>query len=123
MAGYRAVLAAADGDASLLDTLPESATLRAEVVHAVRSEMARRLDDVVFRRTDLGTAGAPGEAALAAAAALMGDELGWDEARRREEIARAATATSVDTPTTRKWRTNSTLPRCFHRPRRFLSAP
>ena len=89
--GYRDVLAAGQADATLLETLPESDTLRVEIVHAVRSEMALRLDDVVFRRTDLGTAGAPGAAALAAAASLMGDELGWDTARRREEIEHTAT--------------------------------
>jgi len=89
--GYQDVLASAQSDAGLLERLPDSDTLRVEVVHAVRSEMARGLDDVVFRRTNLGTAGPPGEAALEATAALMGDELGWSEARRREELARTRT--------------------------------
>ena len=89
--GYGDVRALAQSDAGLLEPLPDSDTLRVEVVHAVRVEMARRLDDVVFRRTDLGTAGAPSAAALEAAAALMGHELGWDEARRCEEIALTST--------------------------------
>lgn len=67
--------------------VPGSTTLRAEVAHAVRFEMALRLSDIVFRRTDLATGGHPGPAALQEAAALAARELGWDDARRREEIA------------------------------------
>ena len=46
-------------------------------------EMALTLADAVFRRTDLCTLGHPGEAALRAAAQVMGECLGWDQARRR----------------------------------------
>jgi glycerol-3-phosphate dehydrogenase len=63
--------------------------LKAEVVHAVREEMACRLKDVVMRRTDLGSLGHPGEEALRACAGLMAAELGWDEARKREEVTEA----------------------------------
>lgn len=59
----------------------------AEIAHAVRHEMAQTLCDVVFRRTDLGTAGAPPPAALAASAGLMGRELGWSPARIERELA------------------------------------
>jgi glycerol-3-phosphate dehydrogenase len=38
---------------------PGSAVLAGEILHAVRSEMAVHLDDVVLRRTDLGTTGEP----------------------------------------------------------------
>ena len=61
--------------------------LRAEVVYAVTHEGARHLDDVLTRRTrisietfDRGTASA------APAAALMADVLGWDRARRDDEV-------------------------------------
>ncbi len=64
-----------------------SPVVAAEVVHAVRREMALKLGDVVFRRTSLGLAGVPDEACLWACAALMGNELGWDAARARREIA------------------------------------
>jgi glycerol-3-phosphate dehydrogenase len=83
---YRRVLDCGATDASLLQPLPGSETLRAEVLHAVRAEMAARLGDVVFGRTDLGTAGHPGAAALDAAADLMADELGWGAARRHQEL-------------------------------------
>lgn len=66
--------------------LADSACLVAEVLHAVREEMACTLADVVLRRTDLGTAASPSENALQAAADVMGDELGWSESRRHAEI-------------------------------------
>lgn len=61
--------------------------LRAEVLHGVREEMALNLADVVFRRTDLGSAGHPGEEALVETASLMARELGWSDAKREAEIA------------------------------------
>lgn len=64
----------------------EEAALRAEVLYAVREEMAQTLADVVLRRTGLGAAGHPGEAALRQCARLMAGELGWSEARTRQEI-------------------------------------
>ncbi len=63
------------------------AYLAAEVVHAVTHEGARHLDDVLTRRTrisietfDRGTQSAR------AAARLMAGELGWDDARRDDEV-------------------------------------
>ena len=59
--------------------------IKAQVLHSVRAEMAQRLSDVVFRRTDLGTAGYPGDDALAACAEIMGAELGWSRQRIGQE--------------------------------------
>jgi glycerol-3-phosphate dehydrogenase len=61
-------------------------TTGADVAHAIRHEMARHLDDVVMRRTELGGAGDPGDAVLRAAARIAGRELGWDAARERDEL-------------------------------------
>jgi glycerol-3-phosphate dehydrogenase len=60
--------------------------LKAEVVHAVREEMAQTLADVVLRRTDLGTGEYPGRIALKTCAELMAVELGWDHARITREV-------------------------------------
>ncbi len=87
-ARYADVVACADGRAELLAPLEGSAVLGAEIVHAVRREMATTLGDVVHRRTDLGTAGRPSDDALQAGAAIMGRELGWDGARSAAEIAK-----------------------------------
>lgn len=66
-----------------------STVLKAEVVHAVRKEMANTLGDVVFRRTDLGTAEHPGVDALRTCAELMAPELGWNAERVRRELEEA----------------------------------
>jgi len=66
--------------------LPATAVLEAEVLHAVRDEMALGLDDVVFRRTDLGSAGSPGDEALEACARLVERELGWAPERTAAEL-------------------------------------
>lgn len=68
-------------------TIGASKTLKAEVIHAVREEMAVRLADCVLRRTELGTAGDPGSEALETCARLMGGELGWSADRMVSELA------------------------------------
>ena len=65
---------------------PDSEILQAEVIYAVREEMAIKLADVVRRRTELGTAGCPEDAVLRVCADLVGHELGWDEQKRQAEI-------------------------------------
>jgi len=85
---YERILALMAADEALAVTVAGSAEVpRAEIVHAVREESARRLTDVVLRRTDLGTLGHPGGVALADCADLMAAELAWDPARRGAEIA------------------------------------
>ena len=85
---YRDVIEEAGGDTRRLAPIADGTDVTgAEVTFAVRREMAAKLADVVFRRTDLGSAGHPGEVALAAAAALVARDLGWDEARVASEIA------------------------------------
>ncbi len=81
------VLRLAEGASDLLGPIGNTGVLRAEVIHAVRSEMAHRLADVVFRRTDLGTGGHPGEGAVTECATIVAEELGWSADRTREEIA------------------------------------
>ncbi len=60
---------------------------RAEIRHAARSEMAHTLADAVLRRTEAGSAGHPGSDAMAAAAAVMADERGWNDVRLHREVA------------------------------------
>jgi glycerol-3-phosphate dehydrogenase len=65
---------------------PECPTLGAEIVHAMREEMAVTLADAILRRTEAGVTGHPGRAALERAAALMAFELGWPAAHIEAEI-------------------------------------
>ena len=86
-AGAPAILELIRGNPALSEPLlPPYEVLAAEVVHAVLQEQAIRLEDVVFRRTGLGTLGHPGRPALCRCADLMGDVLGWDKSRKDEEI-------------------------------------
>jgi glycerol-3-phosphate dehydrogenase len=61
--------------------------LAAEVVYAVTHEGARHLDDVLARRTRISIETFDrGTTAVTAAADLMAAELGWDRARRDDEV-------------------------------------
>ncbi|HTR76022.1 MAG TPA: glycerol-3-phosphate dehydrogenase/oxidase [Solirubrobacterales bacterium] len=70
--------------------VPDRPDLLAEVTLAARHEQARRLSDVLLRRTRLGILAAPAlrdPEVLRPIAAAIGAELGWSEARVEEEIA------------------------------------
>src|SRR5262249_21400816 len=61
--------------------------LSAEVVYAVTHEGAQHLDDVLARRTRISIETFDrGTVAVTAAADLMAAELGWDAARRDDEV-------------------------------------
>jgi glycerol-3-phosphate dehydrogenase len=64
----------------------DSPVLGAELVWAVRHEMAITLSDAVIRRTPLGAMGYPGDEAAGRAASIVGGELGWDADQTRREI-------------------------------------
>jgi glycerol-3-phosphate dehydrogenase len=103
---YQEVLQYIDEDPIWAGTVGPSKTLKAEIVHAVREEMAQKLADVVFRRTELGTGGHPGGAALQSCADLMASELKWDRRHVEQELTeveqilrtRAAYSRSADEP-------------------------
>ncbi len=86
---YRSVLQYAQENPVLFETVPGGTVLKSEIVHAVRAEMAQKLSDVVFRRTDLGTGAPPSAKALDVCAALMSKELDWDSGRCDQEIEEA----------------------------------
>ncbi len=78
-----AVVALAAGDRRLAEVVcPWSGALAAEVVHALRHEFARTLDDVLNRRLMIGLNPDIGLPALPAVARVMAAELGWDERER-----------------------------------------
>jgi glycerol-3-phosphate dehydrogenase len=67
---------------------PDRPTIAAEIRFAVEEEMAVHLEDVVFRRTGIGTVGYPGENALDTAAEIMSGLLGWSTTQKTEELNR-----------------------------------
>jgi glycerol-3-phosphate dehydrogenase len=81
------VLSIANDHSSPLDRLCEDKPeIAAEIVYTVRHEMALALDDVIFRRTGIGTLGHPGQDVLNRCAEIMAEELGWDEAEKAIQI-------------------------------------
>jgi glycerol-3-phosphate dehydrogenase len=84
---YDAVLQIVRDQPALGETLGrQCAVTGAEIVHAARTECAITLADVVIRRTEAGSAGHPGSDALERAAAIMAEQMGWDENRMWQEI-------------------------------------
>jgi glycerol-3-phosphate dehydrogenase len=67
--------------------VPGRPNVGAEVIHAIREEMACTVADIVIRRTELGAAGHPGGDVIDAIARIASEELGWDTSRREREIA------------------------------------
>jgi glycerol-3-phosphate dehydrogenase len=61
--------------------------LAQRILHAAREEMAVTLDDVVYRRTELGDPPGLDREAVQRAARIVGAALGWDEGRRAAEEA------------------------------------
>lgn len=64
-----------------------SGTVRAsDVIYSIRKEMAQSLADILLRRTAIGAIGGPDRATIEDVSQLMTAELGWSEAKRREQV-------------------------------------
>lgn len=83
-----AVLRCAQLAGALARLTPARPVIAGEVIYAARFCAAVRLEDVVFRRTPLGSSGDPGEEAITRAAEIMARECGWSHERQAEEMAR-----------------------------------
>ena len=83
---YADILKLAREDKTLAETLNADGELLAEVVYAIRQEMARTLSDIVMRRTGIGTLGNPGEDVLRKVANVAAKELHWDANKIEQEI-------------------------------------
>src|SRR4051812_9890990 len=81
--------------------VPGRPMVGAEVIHAIRNEMAMRLADVAIRRSELGATGHPGAEVVSAMAAIAAEELGWDAGRRNREIAAVDAFYEISDPATR----------------------
>ena len=105
------LLALINADPALGEPLvPGLPYLRAEAVYAVREEMATDLADILSRRTRAQLRDRDATAAVAASvAALVGSDLGWDEAEQGRQVEayrravaherQSATPTATEVPT------------------------
>jgi glycerol-3-phosphate dehydrogenase len=85
-AAARDVRALPGADEPLLEGAPD---VVAEVAYAARAQQAATVGDVLLRRTRLGLTHArvlQSAGALERVAAVLGEELGWDAARRVHEM-------------------------------------
>ncbi|MBL6852513.1 MAG: glycerol-3-phosphate dehydrogenase/oxidase [Alphaproteobacteria bacterium] len=81
------VLGEANNRPELRVPIGTAGDIGAQVLYAVREEMALTLADVVMRRTCIGQVGRPSTDALDAASKIMAAELSWSEEKREAEIA------------------------------------
>lgn len=76
----------ASKDKKLSEKLNADGEILAQVVYALNEEMAFTLNDILFRRTGIGTLGHPGKDVLKKVADTAAKILGWDAARKKAEI-------------------------------------
>jgi glycerol-3-phosphate dehydrogenase len=90
-----AVMEIARSDKQYTFDLDAEGEMPAQVVYAIREEMACTLLDILVRRTGLGTLGNPGTTALETIARIAARELKWDQRRIDQELETANKALCV----------------------------
>ncbi|MCP5484422.1 MAG: glycerol-3-phosphate dehydrogenase/oxidase [Spirochaetales bacterium] len=83
------VLDCAIGRPDLLKAKNDDGEILAQVLYAVRSEMASDLEDILLRRTGFGTLGCPPDSVLEEIAKTAGEELRWTDTDRKAQVRRA----------------------------------
>lgn len=83
---YREVLNYQNGVEGQSETIAGTNKLKAEVLYAVKEEMAQKLSDVIFRKTDLGTDGDINSETLNICADIIGQELNWSGDKIKSEV-------------------------------------
>jgi glycerol-3-phosphate dehydrogenase len=84
------MLAEANNRPDLLEPLGKTGDVGAQILFAVREEMALTLEDAILRRTGIGQLGRPNSQTVDTVSRIMAAELGWDDDRRNSEIASLA---------------------------------
>jgi glycerol-3-phosphate dehydrogenase len=93
-----AMLAEAGNRPDLLQPLGVTGDIGAQVLFAIREEMALTLADVVTRRTGIAQLGKPADDVLARTADIMAAELNWNAVRRAHEIETVTASLAVTHP-------------------------
>ena len=92
---FNNVMEIARSDKKYAVPLNADGEMPAQVVYAIKQEMARTLKDILIRRTGIGTLGNPGTKVLEMIAGIAAKELYWDTARVDRELEMAGKALSV----------------------------
>lgn len=77
------------------EPLNEDGEMLAQVLYAIRVEMAKTLKDIVFRRTGICSLGNPGDKVLTKVAKTAARELKWSAAQMKKEIASVKSALAI----------------------------
>ncbi len=80
------VMSLAQKDKQFTAPLNADGEMSAQVIYAIREEMACTLMDILIRRTGIGTLGYPGDEVVESIAGLASHELGWSQARAEKEL-------------------------------------
>ncbi|EMK01632.1 MULTISPECIES: glycerol-3-phosphate dehydrogenase/oxidase [unclassified Leptospira] len=83
---YESILELADSSGQLSEVLDEDGELAAQVLYAIRFEMAMNLQDIFLRRTGLGTVGLPTDEVISKVVEIAGKEWRWTNEKKSEEI-------------------------------------
>jgi len=89
---YRKVLDIARTHKELSVPVTQDGEILAEVIYAMREEMAYTLNDILFRRTGIGTLGNPGDDTVQKIGELAAKDLDWSHDRLAKEIQSASQA-------------------------------
>ncbi len=92
---FKEVLALADEDRELAEPVTHDGEVLAEVVYAIRNEMAYTLKDILLRRTGIGTLGNPGDDVVTRVGEIAARELGWNDERLAKELDKARRSLSL----------------------------
>jgi glycerol-3-phosphate dehydrogenase len=88
-------MALARSDKQYASALDADGEMLAQVLYAIREEMACTLMDILIRRTGIGSLEHPEEKVLRMVAQVAGKELKWDQARMDRELATAEKILSI----------------------------
>jgi len=84
---YREILKYCEQDTKWAQLVTSnSPVIKGEILHGIREEMAYKLSDIVYRRTELGTAGYPGDACLRTCAEIIAAEWGWSKEKNKDNL-------------------------------------
>ncbi|MBW1814159.1 MAG: hypothetical protein JRJ39_10985 [Deltaproteobacteria bacterium] len=83
---YKSVIEMAGNDKTLLEPVNPDGEILAQILYAIKKEQAKTLQDIVLRRTGIGTLGNPDKELIKKVADIAAKYLGWDEEKKAEEI-------------------------------------
>ena len=72
-------------DRSKAGHIDEYSLIKSQIIYAIKEEMAQKLTDVIFRRTDLGLNFENLKSNLTEYTKIMAKELNWDDSKIKKE--------------------------------------